>query len=249
METGAAASQQTPDANQQTLWVGKDCLTITDQFVVIDAANEMLDWQVREFQRTPIFLGDFKFFLRQKIRAKPPFALRYLLERWPDDAQFDAAAFSYVYDEQFVAERDAEVARVQKYECIGRFLICFYPLLGFLWSGTKKKLIPAGFVPRSINGISIFTCVCLMLLQGTFLRMRLGLFTMLFGKLGKLELGLLTADYVLLFLMLVDTVFRFDQQIKGVVEYPWGFCEWVTKPFRRKPVEEVEQQPQADSHW
>jgi len=240
METGAETAQQTPDASQQTLWVGKDQLTITDQFVVIDAANEMLDWQVREFQRTPIFLGDFKFFLRQKIQAKPPFALRYLLERWPDDAQFDAAAFSYVYDEQFVAERDAEHARNLKYERLGRILICFYPLLGFLWSGTKKKLVPAGFIPRSINGASIFVCVCLMLLQGTFLRMRLGLFTMIFGKLGGIDLGLLAADYTLLFLMLLDTVLRFDQQIKGVVEYPWGFCEWVTKPFRRRTIEDEE---------
>lgn len=242
METGAATSQATPEANQQTLWVGKDRLTIFEGFVVIDAANEMLDWQVREFQRTPIFLGDFKFFVRQKIKGERPFALRYLLERWPDDAQFDAAAFSYVYDEQFVAERDAEVARLERNERLGRILICFYPLLGFLWSGVKKKLVPAGFIPRSINGVSIFTCVCLMLLQGTFLRMRLGLFTMIFGKLGILELGLLTADYALLFLMLADTVIRLDQQIKAVVEYPWGFCEWVTKPFRRKSVEGEETQ-------
>src|ERR1051325_3193822 len=241
METGAETNQQLPDTNQQTLWVGKDFLTITEQFVIIDAAREISDWQVREFQRLPIFLGDFKFFLRQKGDAQPPFARRYLLERWPDDAQFDAAASSFTYDEQFVAARDAEYARNLRYERIGRALICFYPLLGFLWSGIKRKLEPAGFIPRSITGISIFSCVCLMLLQGTFLRMRLGLFTVLFGRMGGLQLGLLAADYALLGLMLLDTVLRFDQHIKGVAEYPWGFCEWITRPFRRKSNEEEQQ--------
>jgi len=40
----------------QTLWVGKDHLTITGEHVIIDAAREITDWEVREFQRMPIFL-------------------------------------------------------------------------------------------------------------------------------------------------------------------------------------------------
>src|SRR4051812_5351289 len=144
METGAETVQETPEAAQQTLWVGKDRLTIMDQFVVLDAARDIPDWQVREFQRVPIFLGEFKFFLREKAPGEAPFAMRYLLERWPDNAQFAAAAHSFIYDEQFVADRDADHGRNQKYEHLGRALICFYPLLGFLWSGIKKKLVPAG---------------------------------------------------------------------------------------------------------
>jgi len=235
METGA-------ETNQQTLWVGKDHLTITDQFVFIDAAEEIPDWQVREFQRMPIFLGDFKFFLRGKLAATAPFAIRYVLERWPEDAHFDAAPISFTYDEQFVLERDAEKARRDKYEKLGRTLMPFYPLLGFLWSGTKNRLIPAGFIPRSVTGVSIFTCVCLMLLQGTFIRMRLGLFKFLFGNVNTLEFGLLVADYALLGLMLLDAVIRFDQHIRhSETDRPWGFCEWITAPFRRKQPEEQEQ--------
>ena len=37
--------------------------------------------------------------------------------------------------------------------------------------------------------------------------------------------------------VLVDTVLRFDQHIKNV-ENPWGFCEWITKPFRKKVADE-----------
>ena len=243
METGTPSqeAQPPPQADQQTLWVGKDHLTITEDFVVIDAAQEILDWQVREFQRMPIFLGDFKFFLRQKVKGEAPFAMRYILQRWPEDAAFDSAPCSFTYDEQFVAERDADHARNERYEKLGRILICLYPLLGFLWSGTKKKLVPAGFIPRSITGVSIFTCICLLLLQGTFMRMRIGFITLIFGNLSRLNFELLIADYALFGLMVLDIIFRFDQHIKNV-EYPWGFCEWVTKPFRSKPADEDEPQ-------
>jgi hypothetical protein len=79
-----------------------------------------------------------------------------------------------------------------------------------------------------------------MLLQGTFIRMRLGLFTFIFGNVAKVNFGLLAADYALLGLMLLDTVLRFDQHIRHATDYPWGFCEWITAPFRRKSVEEEE---------
>lgn len=231
---------ETAQADHQVLQIGRDMLTIQGEFVTIDAAREMPDWEVRDFRRMPIFIGEFKFFLRQKSQGHAPFAMRYLLERWPDDAQIDSAPFSFTYDEQFVLDRDAEHARRDYYDKLGSALMALYPVLGFLWSGTKKKLIPAGFVPRSITSVSIFTGLCLLVLQGTFVRMRVGLFTILFGKIHKLELGLLALDYALFALLLVDIVLRFDQHIKGV-ENPWGFCEWITKPFRKKSAEEEEE--------
>jgi hypothetical protein len=241
MEHGVASNQEPAKTDQQSLWVGKDHLTITEHFVVIDAVIEMPDWEVREFQRVPIFLGEVKFFLRQKAVGEKPFAWRYLLERWPQDAHFSAAPLSFTYDEEFVRERDAEHSRAATLDKLSRALLCLYPLLGFLWSGTKKKLIPAGFVPRTITGVSIFSCLCLLLLQGTFIRMRVGLVSFLFGNVAKLNLGLLVADYVLFGLMLLDIVFRFDQHVRSNTEYPWGFCEWITAPFRRKPADEEEQ--------
>jgi len=234
METGVA--------NHETLMIGKDRLIISGsgEQVMIDAAHEMPNWQVREFLRMPIYVGEHKFFLRQRIQGHPPYAMRYVLERWPEDAYFDAAPVSFIYDEQYVKERDAEQAYYDRMDKLAKVLLCLYPLLGFLWAGTKKKLIPAGFVPRTITGISIFTGVCLLLLQGTFLRMNLGLFTMVFGNIKRIEFGLLMCDYALFGLMLVDIVLRFDQHLKHS-ENPWGFGEWITKPFRRRPTEQEEQ--------
>jgi hypothetical protein len=231
----AAKPKMGTGANIQ-LWVGKDCLTITDDLVYIDAAREMGDWQVREFQRNPIYVGEHKFFLRGKVPAQRPFAMRYILERWPEDTHCDSALRSFTYDEEFVRERDAEHAARGRYGVLGKALIPLYPLLGFLWSGAKTRLIPAGFVPRSITMASVVFCTCLMLLQGAFLCMRLGFFTLAFGDIGIFDFALLMADYALIGLMLIDCVLRFDQHIKDV-EDPWGFCEWLIAPFRRKPVD------------
>ena len=231
---------ETPPAQPESLWVGRDHLTITPDYVVIDAAQEMPDWQVREYQRMPIFLGDAKFFLRQKIQAQKPFALRYVLERWPEDASFDAAAFSFTYDEEYVRERDAEHERETRADRIGLAIIWLYPVLGFLWADTKKKLVPYGFIPRSITSVSIFTGLCLMILQGTFIRMRFGLVSLFLGWTQLPEFLLLAFDYALFGLMVADGVLRFDQHIKGV-EHPWGFGEWMTKPFKKKSLEEEEE--------
>ena len=230
---------ETGDGHPEKIQIGRDQVTITEGFVTIDSLHEMPDWQVREFQRLAIFVGDFKFFLRQRIQGHPPFAMRYLLERWPEDAHFDAAPLSYTYDEAYVNERDAEHIRQKHLDKLSGILTCFYPLLGFLWADTKQKLIPAGFVPRTITSISIFTSLCFVLLQGTFIRMQLGLFTLLLGKISKIEVPLLTADYALLALVGLDMILRFDQHLKRVSN-PWGFGEWITKPFRRRPAEEEE---------
>ena len=229
-----------PPAPPESLWIGRDHLTITPDQVVIDAAQEMPDWQVREYQRMPIFLGESKFFLRQKIQAKKPFALRYVLERWPEEASFDAAAFSFTYDEDYVRQRDTAHEEEKRADKIGMAMLWLYPVLGFLWAGTKKKLMPLGFISRSITGVSIFTGLCGMILQGTFLRMRLGLLTLLLGWMNLPELLLLALDYALLGLLLVDSVLRFDQHLKGA-EHPWGFGEWMTKPFKKKSLEEEDE--------
>ena len=229
-----------PPAPPESLWIGRDHLTITPDQVVIDAAQVMPDWQVRDYQRMPIFLGESKFFLRQKIQAKKPFALRYVLERWPEEASFDAAAFSLTYDEDYVRQRDAAHEEEKRADKIGMAMLWLYPVLGFLWAGTKKKLIPFGFISRSITGVSIFTGLCGMILQGTFLRMRLGLLTLLLGWMNLPELLLLALDYALLGLLLVDSVLRFDQHLKGA-EHPWGFGEWMTKPFQKKSLEEEDE--------
>ena len=216
-------------------------MTVTDQIVTIDAAVEIPEWQVREFYRMPIYIGECRFFLRNKAPAQPPFAFRYTLERWPAGEEFSTARSSFTtYDEEFVRDRDAEHARRQRCDKLGRAMMVLYPVLGFLWSGAKRRLIPFGFIPRSITGVSIFTGGFLLLLQAIFSRMQLGFFSFLFGDLAAFKFWLFAADHLLLAFLLIDCVLRLDQHIKGV-EHPWGFCEWLAAPFRGKAFKRGDQ--------
>src|SRR5688572_26022600 len=100
---------ETTDAGPtpQTLTVGRDQVTVSEKQVIIDAAAEMPDWQVREFNRSIIFFQEKKYFLRQKAPAQKPYRLRYVLEPWPVEAPTGGGSFTY--DADAVAERDAAI--------------------------------------------------------------------------------------------------------------------------------------------
>ena len=159
MET--AQQTQVPEM----LKVGPDRVTFSGNQVLIDAAHEMADWKVREYARIPIYFRDQKYFLRQKTAAQRPYAQRYVLEPWPEDNQ-EMARSTLVYDEETVAQREAEINGGRIDDLARAALLLVYPLLGMLWSGTKEKLVRFGFVPRSITGVSIFASFALALLQG-----------------------------------------------------------------------------------
>ena len=59
--------------------IGPDRVTFTDDKVVIEAKHEMPDWEVRELNPVPVYLEDKKYFLVEKRRSDPPYAVRYLL--------------------------------------------------------------------------------------------------------------------------------------------------------------------------
>src|SRR5262245_59544696 len=123
----------------RVLQVGPDRVTITDGEVVIEARRPLPDWEVREHNIPPIFFEDKKYQLVQKTKAQPPFALRYVLQPWPEGQQANARLV-LAYDAATVAERDAAHRGETASDNIRFFLMPFYPFLGMLWSGTQRKL-------------------------------------------------------------------------------------------------------------
>lgn len=230
---------QAPPA--ETVKVGPDLVTITEAQVSIDAACEMSEWQVREFGRIPIYFRDKKYFLRQKAAAQKPYKIRYILEPWPAEATGTTQAWLN-YDEQTVAERDSAARGEKAGEVAGAFLILVYPLLGFLWSGTKDRLSRIGFVPRSITGISIMVGFGVLLLDGVFAKMLLmgsmrsgsvvvgGIIRTFYGKdyfhLGPLVLSVAWIDVTLFICLVIDVLVRYSQHMREV-DSPWGFMEWI----------------------
>lgn len=224
----------------KTLKVGRDQVTISEKQLIIDAAAEMPDWQVREFNRSIIYFQDKKYFLRQKSAAKAPYRFRYVLEPWPTEAPTSGGWFTY--DEEAVAQRDAAI-KAGHFEDVARaFLYLLFPFLGFLWSGTKDKLARFGIVPRTVTGVSIMLTFGAILLTGVFAKMLLisslktgvvavgGIIRAFHGKdfieLGSMNVPVLWLDVALLVCMILDVLFRYSQHLKET-DSPWGFMEWI----------------------
>ncbi len=243
---------ETSDGGQkpQTLKVGRDQVTITENQVIIDAAAEMPDWQVRGFNRFPIYFQDEKYFLRQKAAAQTPYRVRYVLEPWPTEATTSGGGW-FAYDEEAVAQRDAAIKDGRFEDVVRSVLYLFYPLLGLLWSGTKDKLARFGIVSRTVTGVSIMLTFGVILLDGVFAKMLLigsmktgevavgGIIRSFYGQnlleLGPVSIPVVWLDVALFVFLVLDLIIRYSQHLSDV-DSPWGFLEWLTRLFPRKKI-------------
>jgi len=230
---------------ERVLQIGPDRVTFEANNVVIEAKHEMPDWEVREINPAPVYFEDKKFFLIEKRRANPPYAIRYLLSPWPEDQTAGTKLF-YTYDAETVAEREANHRLGNRDEIVRLCLLPFYPFLGLLWSGTQQRLTRFGFVPRAITSASIFVVFSLLFAEGVFACVMVNA-SMRSGKLmiGGIARAMLSDDYIHLGpiaipVMLIDTLLllSFVADVLGrysryLHEDQWcgGFLEWL---FRRK---------------
>lgn len=210
------------------LQVGRDKVLIYETKVVILAARAM-DWPLREFCRPPIYFKDCKFYLRGKSKAEPPYAMRYELWVWPEEVH-DQSSQPVYYDEQYVRQRDAAFRTERGREFIRPILLTFYPLLGFFWSNFKERhLTTYGIDVISATRASVTMGFLFCLLEGVFTGwLRGGFLAMVLGN-GDL----ISVDWFLLIGLGLDCIFRCNQLLRGDVQYPWGFFEWLI-PWRKK---------------
>ena len=241
-----------PQAPQpRVLKIGRDQVTISENEVVIEAAREMPDWQVREFKPTPIYFEDKKYLLFASNRAEKPFARRYILRPWPAE-HLDAAKNFLTYDAESIAERDGAHREGVKSEGVRIALTPFYPFLGFLWSGVQRRLERIGFVSRSLTSISIYATFalcfaqmsCAAVLLNSSIRsgkLALGGIIRLFAGSDTISVAALSVqtmwlDVFLLLALIADVLVRYSAYLR---EDQWcgGFLEWIV---RRAPKDEQE---------
>jgi len=240
---------QTPQT--RVIKIGRDQVTISENEVVIEAAHEMSDWQVREFKPTPIYFEDKKYLLFASNRAEKPFARSYILKPWPAE-HLDAAKNFFTYDAESIEERDGAHRAGVKTEGIRIALTPFYPFLGFLWSGIQQRLERIGFVARSLTSISIFATFgllfaqmsCAVVLLNTSIRtgkIALGGIVRLFAdsntfSIASLSIPIVWLDVALLIALVADVLARYSIYLR---EDQWcgGFLEWLV---RRAPKDEKE---------
>ena len=209
------------------LRVGSDKVSWFGESVIIHAAREMPDWQIREFCKIPIHFDGRKYYLKRKLRLERPYAMSYELEPWPEDLH-EESKLEISYDANYVAQRD-RLLLTDKGNDLGRaFLLPFFPFLGFLWSGFKdRKLERFGFNPLSMTTASVLLEFALVVIEVIFLF----LFHLGFGQV-VFSLATSWLDFAAFVVLLVDMVVRADQVLRGV-ELPAGFLEWLVKPLLR----------------
>lgn len=210
--------------------IGPDRVIRLPDGAIIYAAREMPDWQIREFCKIPILFEGRKFYLLQKHRTDPPYALAYELSAWPDDLH-EESPVKITYDEGYVARREQEARQDSRDELVRFCLLPFYPFLGYLWSRFKDDSLERfGFQPRPITAASITFSLGVILLEGIFL--------------GFVDAGWLASsisprfqvvDFALFGVLLVDSGIRMPQLFGGV-ESPDGLLEWLLRPFRDPPA-------------
>ena len=202
------AAPETPEE----LRIGPDLVRIENGFVVIYSPRYMENWSVREFCRQAIWFQDHKFYLHARERVSGPRLWKYSLALWPD-GESQSPTGSITYSAEYVAERDAVAASEKARSSVGLILLPLSPFLGFLWSGTKARLEPLGIAPRMTTFCSLtlqFGCV---LLLGIYI-----------GYLG----GWSVANVLLLGLLSLDLVYRYDAHLRDEGKFP-GFLEWCVR--------------------
>ena len=225
--------------------VGPDQVTISDTEVVLEVKHEMPDWEVRDLNPVPIYFEDKKYFLLEKRKAQPPYAIRYLLHPWPEGQSTSAKLF-HTYDADAVKERDANRRSSNLDEVFHACLMPLYPLLGLLWSRTQQKLTRFGFVPHLISGVSVFTVFCLAFGQGVFAVVTVNA-TIRTGKimvggmiralsssdfihLGPVNIPIGLIDGLMVIAFISDVAVRYSHYLRDD-QWSGGFLEWL---FRRR---------------
>jgi hypothetical protein len=214
-----------------TLKVGSDEVHFAGEFVIIHAATEISDWTSREYSRSPVWFQGKKYFLSGKGPVEPPFVMRYKLAPWP--AEFhEESKISYVYDEDFVTERDRDFKRGRQSHHAKILLMPLYPLLGFAWSGLKEKVLsPWGFESKSITDASLMLQFGLVLLQVIYVGFLRGGAFQFFWRGGEMPFFL---DWVLLLGLAADGLVRANQRLSNEAVFPYGFLEWLVKIKRAR---------------
>jgi hypothetical protein len=211
--------------------VGPDKVHLIGDTVVIFAMRAMPEWTVREFSRSPIYFQDGKYFLRRKTAGPAPFAFQYELAPWHSGLGAESN-LSITYDEAYVARREEQHRGDRRENLIYPALVCIYPLLGFLWSGFKERVLgPLGFEPAAITAASTLFEFCFFMLEGVFiLYFHGGLIAPFCGR-AAFD-SMLWVDRALFIIVPLDAMLRYDQVLRGNAS-PDGFLEWVFRRLRK----------------
>ncbi len=211
------------------LEVGPDKVHLIGNEVTVFAMRAIPDWTLREFCRVPIYFQGNKYYLLRKTPGPRPYAMHYQLAPWHPDLGTESGR-SIEYNEEYVAQREAQFRSDRREEHMHPALMCLYPLLGICWSRFKVRALgPRGFEPLSITGASVMLLFACWMAESVFvLYFHLGFLALIFSR-----VWLLWVDRLLFVLLPIDCAIRYGKVLEGS-ESPPGFLEWAWRIVARK---------------
>ena len=99
--------------SEKVVKIGPDRVTIKSDQVIIEAKHEMPDWSVRELNHVPLYFGEDKYYLVEKAKSRPPYAVRYTLLPWPV-GQSTSAKGLYTYDLDYYLDDTTPIRRMRQ---------------------------------------------------------------------------------------------------------------------------------------
>ncbi len=203
--------------------VGSDRLEHRSGYLLVRAAREMPDWEVRTYRRTAVFLEETRYAVRGH-EASPQGQHLYQLVPWPDDGR-ELPGRVIHYDADYVAERDERARVAMAAAPVGVLIRPLMPLLGLLPAGVKLALHQTlGVHPVAATRASIF----MEWLVG-FLAM---VYSMIYGITGAATPELRPMPWIAL-VLLVDAGMRFGRSGTTKMEQ-YGFGEWLLDPLKSR---------------
>lgn len=207
--------------------LGSDEVTRDGERIVVVAAREMSDWEVRKARRAQIRFRD-ELYYPASAQPLQGGKVRYVLEPWPQRS-VDVPGPRITYDAEFVRHRDTGARLDRAGEIASPFLWCAAPLIGLLPSWAKATLHERlGLHPTVVTRASVYAEGVVFILLGTLWSIQT-----LAGALGGTGavLGTMVSAMNLTLLAVgIDLAFRVGRLLSGAAAQ-WGFYEWLYGPI------------------
>jgi hypothetical protein len=211
---------------------GRDRIFRHGNRLIIIAAADMPEWEVRKNRKIAILVGTTIWWIAGK-EGSGRGSVRYTLEPW-DEYLNQIPGRTIRYDAEYVGQRDEDLKSRSICKRRSDALVLLKPLIGFLPSKIKVRIEDRYDISaRSATFVSLF--VQLLVFFGLGAGVEIFAFAGLRGAIQGMDAGLafLACAIPLLLVLLADMMMRYHNYLSET-RSPYGFCEWIIRPRRKR---------------
>ncbi|MCP3977955.1 MAG: hypothetical protein GY716_01310 [bacterium] len=202
-----------------SICVGPDRVTLEPDRLVVRSPADMDGWEVHPYRRPLIHFDDRTWRIAGKSQEGDG-TFRYELRPWVP-ALGDVPTREIRYDADYVERRESLSRQHRAHAIAGPAILLLSPLLGFLGSGTKRRLEAFGLNVRAATWHSIYLQCFVILCCGTLASISMMI-------VAQRQTPPWSSGHLLLLAAVVglDVLFRVDRLIRED-DYPPGFYQWL----------------------